>query len=91
MLDHAEASTPLHLPATTPSTLQGASFGTKFEGLAVSRAIPEQIAGLYPRRQRGHHHVGLAGRDELRRDRGQRRRRILLKAATPALPRRPTA
>ena len=27
------------------------------------------------RRQRGHHHVGLAGGDELRRDRGQRRRR----------------
>ena len=27
--------------------LEGASFGTKFEGLAVSRALPEQIAGLY--------------------------------------------
>ena len=27
-----------------------------------------------PCRQRGHHHVRLAGRDELRRDRGQRRR-----------------
>ncbi len=27
--------------------LAGASFGTKFEGLAVSRALPEQIAGLY--------------------------------------------
>ena len=27
--------------------LDGASFGTKFEGLAVSRALPEQIAGLY--------------------------------------------
>ena len=26
---------------------RGASFGTKFEGLAVSRALPEQIAGLY--------------------------------------------
>ena len=25
----------------------GASFGTKFEGLAVSRAIPEQIGGLF--------------------------------------------
>lgn len=38
----------------TPRTFQrytghwnGASFGTKFEGLAVSRALPEQIAGLY--------------------------------------------
>ena len=27
--------------------VQGASFGTKFEGLAVSRGIPQQIAGLY--------------------------------------------
>ena len=27
--------------------MQGASFGTKFEGLAVSRAMPEQIAGLF--------------------------------------------
>ncbi|MEM6798974.1 MAG: hypothetical protein AAF589_05620, partial [Planctomycetota bacterium] len=25
----------------------GASFGTKFEGLAVSRALPQQIGGLY--------------------------------------------
>jgi hypothetical protein len=27
--------------------LSGASFGTKFEGLAVSRAIPQQVRGLY--------------------------------------------
>ena len=27
--------------------MQGASFGTKFEGLAVSRAIPQQISGLF--------------------------------------------
>lgn len=26
---------------------QGASFGTKFEGLAVSRGLPQQITGLY--------------------------------------------
>ena len=25
----------------------GASFGTKFEGLAVSRSLPDQIRGLY--------------------------------------------
>jgi phytoene dehydrogenase-like protein len=43
---HVEASTPrsfrhyTHHPA-------GASFGTKFEGLAVSRALPQQITGLY--------------------------------------------
>lgn len=40
--------------AATPRTFQhytmhqmGASFGTKFEGLGVSRALPQQIAGLY--------------------------------------------
>ena len=27
--------------------MAGASFGTKFEGLAVSRALPEQVQGLY--------------------------------------------
>ena len=27
--------------------MEGASFGTKFEGLAVSRALPEQVKGLY--------------------------------------------
>lgn len=43
-----------HIEASTPRTFQhytkhvlGASFGTKFEGLAVSRALPEQVAGLY--------------------------------------------
>ncbi|REK10297.1 MAG: NAD(P)/FAD-dependent oxidoreductase [Planctomycetota bacterium] len=45
-LDHAEASTPRTFRHYTRH-LQGASFGTKFEGLAVSRALPEQIAGLY--------------------------------------------
>ena len=37
---------PAHLPALH-AALQGASFGTKFEGLAVSRALPEQVAGLF--------------------------------------------
>ena len=32
---------------TTRTTSAGASFGTKFEGLAVSRALPQQIRGLY--------------------------------------------
>src|SRR6202049_4108483 len=45
-LDHAEASTPVTFQHYTKH-VQGASFGTKFEGLAVSRAIPEQIGGLY--------------------------------------------
>jgi phytoene dehydrogenase-like protein len=45
-LDHVEASTPRTFFHYTRH-LQGASFGTKFEGLAVSRGIPEQIAGLY--------------------------------------------
>ncbi len=44
----------VHVEASTPRTfnhythhLNGASFGTKFEGLAVSRALPQQIGGLY--------------------------------------------
>lgn len=45
-LDHAEASTPRTFQHYTRH-LAGASFGTKFEGLAVSRAIPQQIRGLY--------------------------------------------
>jgi phytoene dehydrogenase-like protein len=45
-LDYIEASTPRTFERYTKH-LEGASFGTKFEGLAVSRAIPEQIAGLY--------------------------------------------
>jgi phytoene dehydrogenase-like protein len=45
-LDHIEAATPLTFERYTKH-LSGASFGTKFEGLAVSRALPEQIAGLY--------------------------------------------
>ncbi len=45
-LDHAEASTPITFQHYTKH-LTGASFGTKFEGLAVSRALPQQVAGLY--------------------------------------------
>lgn len=44
----------VHTEAATPVTFQhytkheaGASFGTKFEGLAVSRALPGQVGGLY--------------------------------------------
>ncbi|HEY4761174.1 MAG TPA: phytoene dehydrogenase, partial [Thermoguttaceae bacterium] len=49
-----------HVEAATPCTFQrytlhlsGASFGTKFEGLAVSQALPRQIQGL--------HHTGSVG------------------------------
>jgi hypothetical protein len=45
-LDWVEASTPRTFEHFTRH-VEGASFGTKFEGLAVSRAVPEQIAGLY--------------------------------------------
>jgi len=45
-LDYVEAATPLTFERYTKH-LGGASFGTKFEGLAVSKALPEQIAGLY--------------------------------------------
>jgi phytoene dehydrogenase-like protein len=59
-LDHLDQYVPNirerlhHVEASTPRTFQhytkhvaGASFGTKFEGLAVSRALPDQIGGLY--------------------------------------------
>jgi len=42
---HAEASTPRTFQHYTRHA-QGTSFGTKFEGLAVSRALPAQISGL---------------------------------------------
>lgn len=45
-LDYVEAATPLTFERYTKH-LGGSSFGTKFEGLAVSKALPEQIAGLY--------------------------------------------
>jgi phytoene dehydrogenase-like protein len=45
-IDHAEAATPATFRHYTRH-VEGASFGTKFEGLAVSRALPEQIRGLY--------------------------------------------
>lgn len=45
-IDHVEAATPVTFQHYTKH-IDGASFGTKFEGLAVSRALPEQIGGLY--------------------------------------------
>ncbi|WP_417380714.1 phytoene desaturase family protein [Gimesia sp.] len=45
-VDHLEASTPRTFQRYTQH-LQGASFGTKFEGLKVSKELPEQIEGLY--------------------------------------------
>jgi phytoene dehydrogenase-like protein len=46
MIEHAEAATPRTFQHYTKHQL-GASFGTKFEGLGVSRALPQQINGLY--------------------------------------------
>ena len=45
-IEHVEAATPITFQHYTQHLL-GASFGTKFEGLAVSRALPQQIKGLY--------------------------------------------
>jgi phytoene dehydrogenase-like protein len=45
-VEHVEAATPRTFQHYTKH-LSGASFGTKFEGLAVSRALPEQVPGLY--------------------------------------------
>lgn len=45
-IDHVEASTPRTFEHYTRH-LQGSSFGTKFEGLKVSKEIPEQVSGLF--------------------------------------------
>jgi len=45
-IDRAEAATPRTFHHYTQHE-QGASFGTKFEGLAVSRELPKQIGGMY--------------------------------------------
>ncbi|HEY3966490.1 MAG TPA: NAD(P)/FAD-dependent oxidoreductase [Planctomycetaceae bacterium] len=45
-IDYVEASTPRTFQHYTRH-LQGASFGTKFEGLRVSRELPHQVTGLY--------------------------------------------
>ncbi len=43
---HVEAATPLTFEHYTQH-LAGSSFGTKFEGLAISRGLPQQVGGLY--------------------------------------------
>ena len=45
-IDHVEAATPLTFQHYTQH-VEGASFGTKFEGLKVSRDLPSQIKGMY--------------------------------------------
>ncbi|MBO11606.1 MAG: phytoene dehydrogenase [Planctomycetaceae bacterium] len=46
IVEHVEASTPRTFQHYTRH-LQGASFGTKFEGLKVSQKLPEQVQGLF--------------------------------------------
>ena len=45
-IDHIEAATPRTVNYYTKS-MQGTSFGTKFEGLKISMGLSEQIEGLY--------------------------------------------
>jgi phytoene dehydrogenase-like protein len=45
-LDHVEAATPKTFEHYTRH-IAGSSFGTKFEGLQVSRDLPQQIGGLF--------------------------------------------
>ena len=45
-IDRAEAATPRTFNHYTQHEM-GASFGTKFEGLAVSRSLPQQVGGMY--------------------------------------------
>ena len=46
LVEHIEASTPRTFQHYTRH-LEGASFGTKFEGLKVSQGLPKQIEGLF--------------------------------------------
>jgi len=60
--------------SSTRSTSKAHPSATKFEGLASEpRSSRTRSRALYPRRKRRHHHVGLARRRELRRDRGEQR------------------
>ena len=45
-IEHTEAATPRTFHHYTKHQ-QGASFGTKFEGLAISRGLADQVPGLY--------------------------------------------
>ena len=45
-IDWLDCATPVTFRRYT-GHIDGASFGTKYEGLAVSRSLPQQIAGLY--------------------------------------------
>jgi len=45
-MDHVEAATPKSFQHYTRH-IAGSSFGTKFEGLAISRGLTEQVSGLY--------------------------------------------
>jgi phytoene dehydrogenase-like protein len=45
-IDHVEAATPITFRHYTKH-VNGASFGTKFEGLAISRGLPQQVKGLF--------------------------------------------
>ena len=45
-IEWTEAATPRMFHHYTKH-VSGASFGTKFEGLAVSRGLPQQVRGLY--------------------------------------------
>lgn len=45
-IDHAEAATPRTFHHYTRHEM-GASFGTKFEGLGVSRDLPQQVGGMF--------------------------------------------
>ena len=46
LVDHLEAATPLTFARYTRH-VDGASFGTKFEGLEHSMGLPGQVSGLF--------------------------------------------
>ncbi len=74
-LDHVEAATPLTFEHYTQALARG-QLRHQVRGAGRQPRPARADRRAVPRRQRGHHHVGLAGRGQLRRDRGQRRRRV---------------
>ena len=81
-IDHIEAATPRTVNRYTRS-MQGTSFGTKFEGLKISMGSAGANWGSVSCGLCWHYHVGLAGDDELRSDCCQQTGQVALRAKSP--------
>ena len=61
-IDHIEAATPRTIKHYTQHQ-NGATFGTKFEGLEVSSDLPKHAPGLFHAGIGGNHNVRMARND----------------------------